>query len=423
MDNRKSHILYEKKSDLIWLALFVFLYVLTGALCYRLYLRQAIVYPGKMGTYLADIGSHIHEGVRGRGYSLMELYYGLVVGKLGLSEKPAAAFVSLLTIGTVFVTYRFMRKIAPACSRNVLHLASFFSIFLFPLYIPSLNGMRYLGLQSGANWHNDTYTGMRFAAMLLFLFYYTWINCYRERFGWKDFTLFTILLILVNWIKPNFIVAFAPAMALMLLADCIRDRGNTIKMQILFGIPVLISLLVLLYQANALFGGSSSGSSTSSGLPIGFSVAYVLKLRAQHPVASLLQSAAFPLYVMIGNRRELKKDRFLQITWLTWLVGLLEFLFIHEEGKRKGDGNLSWGYSFCIYLVFTVSTAWFCRNWHQFLSDIREDKCSFGVFVRKDKANVRRLIYLVLGSGLFLYHLYSGLAFFYYTLQGAPYAI
>jgi hypothetical protein len=209
-------------------------------------------------------------------------------------------------------------------------------------------------------------------------------------------------------------------MAVMLLTDCIASRGKTLKRQILFGIPVLISLAVVLWEMTMLFPASEA---SESGMAIGFSVAYLLRLRTWHPIASLLQSAAFPLVVLIANIRLLKKDRVFRVSWLVWLFGLLEYLFLHEEGARKSHGNLSWGYSFCIYLVFVLGFGRFCENIREFLQEYRVSGCtSFSGWLKESGRKTKlTFVYLIAATALLLLHLYHGIWFFLWMYQGGTY--
>ena len=395
-------------------------YLLLAAVVYRMFLRQAIRYPGRLGAYDTDLRVHIQEGRAGTGYSLMERCYALLLDTLGQNEKAIGIFLALVMTATVYLTYRLLRMLAGDCRREFLHLLAFVPVFAMPLYLGSVNPYRYLGLQSGAIWHNTTYIGMRAAAMALLLFYFPFQERYRKHVSATDFVIFTVLLVFVNMMKPNFIMCFAPAMACMLLADCITDRGRTLKQQILSGIPVLLSLCTLLYQMVYLF---PEGERPEGGAAFGFSVAYILKLRTWHPVASLLQSAAFPLVVLIYNFRDLKKDRRSRMTWLIWVVGLLEYLFIHEEGARKDHGNLSWGYSFCIFLVFVVSIGWLCRNIQELWREYRSSEASsFWGWIRSAGRKWKlEAAYLLVSVVLLVWHLACGMEFFLYMLQGGTY--
>lgn len=378
-------------------ALLALLYLGLLGSSYQLFLRQAIHYPGRLGVYDSDLPAHISEGINGTAYSLMERSYGFLMETLGLNEKAVALWLALLLGAAVFVTWLLLRQLFPAGNQRALHFLAFACSFVMPLYLPWVNDYRYMGMQSGNLWHNSTYLGMKFAAVLVLLLYFSWLKTYQKGISPGKWLLFTASLIFVNLMKPNFILCFAPAMGLQLLADCILARGKTLKYQILSGIPVLISLGVVIYQTTVLFQGKEDGSRIALMLPYNF-----LKYN-RYPWAALLQSAAFPLFVLAGNRKELKRDRVFGFTWLIWLFGLLEYLFLGEEGPRKTHGNFSWGYSFCIFLVFVVCAAKCCEK-------LKEGRPSGG-----------RKLYWAAAGLLFLGHLACGITYFIHLYLGGTY--
>ena len=378
-------------------ALLALLYLGLLGSSYQLFLRQAIHYPGRLGVYDSDLPAHISEGINGTAYSLMERSYGFLMETLGLNEKAVALWLALLLGAAVFVTWLLLRQLFPAGNQRALHFLAFACSFVMPLYLPWVNDYRYMGMQSGNLWHNSTYLGMKFAAVLVLLLYFSWLKTYQKGISPGKWLLFTASLIFVNLMKPNFILCFAPAMGLQLLADCILARGKTLKYQILSGIPVLISLGVVIYQTTVLFQGKEDGSRIALMLSYNF-----LKYN-RYPWAALLQSAAFPLFVLAGNRKELKRDRVFGFTWLIWLFGLLEYLFLGEEGPRKTHGNFSWGYSFCIFLVFVVCAAKCCEK-------LKEGRPSGG-----------RKLYWAAAGLLFLGHLACGMTYFIHLYLGGTY--
>ena len=411
------HTLNKNKWKTAGYALLLLLYTGVGAMAYRLFLRQALHFQGPLGEYASDLPEHILEGTVGSPYSLMERSFGFLMGTLKLNEKSVAVWLALLTLGTVWMTWRLMKMLMPQGSALGLHFLAFACCFVMPLYIPAIHPQRYMGLQSGTIWHNSTYMGMKFAAVLLLIFYFRYQERYEKKFAAGDFVIFTLLLILVNLMKPNFLLCFAPAMAAVLLGDCIASRGKTLKRQILFGIPVLISLAVIIYETMVLFSGERSESS------ITLALAYGLRLRTKHPVASLIQSAAFPLLVLAGNLEELKKDRVFRTSWLIWLFGLLEYLFLCETGPRKDHGNFSWGYSFCVFLVFAVCACLLYRNCLEFYRCCRQSGGkTLAVCVKTEGKKVTgRLAWLAASVLLLIWHLLCGIRFFWILFQGGSY--
>ncbi len=409
---------------------FGLLYLLLTASTGLLYYRQAVRYQGPIGTYDSDLPAHISEGVNHTAYSLMERSFGFLKELFhSYGNYAIALWLALLTSVTVYLIYRVLRCRYPEANPILLHLSSFACIFVTSIYIPSLNPCPYLGTQTGSIWHNSTYIGMRTAGTLVILLYDRYQETYRDGMKLRQWVLFTVSLILVNLMKPNFLLAFAPAMAVLLLADCIADRGKTLKQQILFGIPVLISLAVIVYEFTVLFRGENSGSSVVFGQPYG------LFHWNHHPYLALVQSAAFPLVMLAGSLKDLKHDRKYRAAWLIWLIGLLEYLNLTETGVRATHGNLSWGYSFCMFLIFAVCSGRLWSELREYAERYRTEyrkAGSIGKAARIGKAAVLtvrgmtagqmlRLLYLCLAGLVFLWHLKCGLQFARMLWMGGSY--
>ena len=390
------------------------LYAVYFSASFFLYYRQQHPSPGPMGDYFSDLPSHVSAGADGSGYSLLELIYGLLVKNTDAASVIIALLLAFLTVLCVYFVYRIFRIIVQGCSPALLHTAAFMPTVAMPLFLYGINPYKYLGMQCGVIWHNDTYTGMRTAAALVIIIVFTLIGRYREKLGLKDMSVLFAALFVTNWIKPNFIMAFGPAFAVFLLCDCIKDRGKTISSQIKFMIPAVLSLIIVVFQAASVFGESGSEGG------IGFSVAYLLKLNTYHPVISILQSAAFPLFMLIINIRKIGRDRIFSLTWLIWLFGFIEYIFIHEEGSRKDNGNFTWGYSFCVFLVMTVCLAYMIAEIKELIKTVRGTSLSG---LKGSPYTVLRIVLNLAALLLILAHTYWGLHFALRMILGAPYYI
>lgn len=367
------------------------LYLIYGAACCFLYYHMCLP---EAGSYHSDLPAHIESGVTGRGYSLLEILYKYIC-EAGVGSKVIPVLLMLLTLGAIFLSYCLMRQIFPEGNPVLLQLLAFAANLEMPLYLPSLNAHQNMGLQTGSMWHNDTYLGMRFFGLLVLWIYFRHQESYRDTFRIKQWLAFAAALFLANFMKPNFLLCFAPVMGILLLRDLIVSRGKEIRAIFWFGLAVIPSLFILIFQSVQLFGEGTNGGS------IGLSFAYILRLRSEHPAASILQSAAFPLAVLAFHRKELRKDRIYGTAWLIWLFGFLEFLFLNQTGECINDGNLTWGYSFCLTLIFAVSGAKLYQSW-------------------KEK-RIRPAEAIFCGM-LLLWHLGCGIWFFGGLLRGMPYA-
>lgn len=373
------------------------LYLLYGAACCFLYYHMCLPEKGK---YHSDLPAHIQSGMNGEAYSLLEILYKYIC-RAGLGSKVIPVLLTVLTLAAVYLSFRIMQQIVPQGNALALQLLSFAANLEMPLYLPLIHKYRNMGLQSGSMWHNDTYLGMRVFGLLVLLLYFRHQESYKETFKGRQWLAFAVAFFLANFMKPNFLLCFAPVMGILLLRDLLKSKGKDFRAVFWFGLAVIPSLGILIFQSIRLFGEGTNGGS------IAFSVAYILRLRNAHPICSILQSAAFPLAVLLFNWRELKKDRIYATSWMIWLCGFLEFLFLNQTGECQNDGNLTWGYSFCLTLIFAVSAA----KLYQVAAKPSKDGKAF-CFGWK---NTICLVFL-------LWHLFCGLQFFAQLLTGLPYA-
>lgn len=374
------------------------LYALYGASCLFLYYKMC---QPPEGMYHSDLPAHIASGVEERGYSFLEILYKYLC-HAGIGSKAIPLLLMCLTLAAIYLSYRLITQMYPKGNAVAMHLLAFAANLEMPLYLSFIHPKRNMGLQTGSMWHNDTYLGMRVFGLLVLLLYFKHQETYKESFKGKQWIGFAAALFMANFMKPNFLLSFAPVMGILLLRDLIQSRGKEIKAIFWFGLAVIPSLFILIFQSVRLFGEGTGGGS------IGFSVAYILCLRNEHPICSLLQSAAFPLAVLLLHAKDLVRDRIYGTSWLIWLFGLLEFLFLNQTGACINDGNLTWGYSFCLTLIFTVSAAKLYQKWQERRTEDRKYTAyDAGLFVC---------------AALLLWHVVDGMIFYGGLLQGLPYA-
>ncbi len=218
------------------------------------------LYLGPKGYHHADFSDHIQSFTLNTDpeYSFILLISEFLHTNVGAGVMGVAVFAAMLVACTVVVGYIFMKKICPYGNRYALFLFSFFSLFTIPIYIPFINSMMYSQAFCGGLWHNITYFGMRMLAMLVLIFLYDRIDNYLTHFSIKEYLIFAVLLTLVNWAKPNFIIAFGPALLVIMIIDITMSRGEGFNKWVLFGVVVLISLIPLIYQYATLFNNQDA---------------------------------------------------------------------------------------------------------------------------------------------------------------------
>lgn len=315
--------------------------ILIGILLTYLFYNQAI------DNFESDFAIQLSENASE--YSITKIIYCFINKYLG-GKIGIAVFLSLVSITSIILTKVILKEYDKSSSEFLQWIYAILLNFCIAIYVPLVHNMFYIGLQTGNLWHNSTYICMKPLGLLAIILYLKLQKQYLQKIEIKYYILFCLTLILVNAVKPSFIVTFAPAMLIYLIIDFfknIKDRSK-IRNIIIFGCAVLISLPILIYQNSVLFGTDSENKITIGCMSI-------LKLYHKYPLISLIQSAAFPLFVLITNWKTIIKDRKYSFILTINIFGLAEYLFLQETGERFRYANFSWQYYFTLALAFIFS--------------------------------------------------------------------
>ncbi|MBO4426773.1 MAG: hypothetical protein J5776_07170 [Clostridiales bacterium] len=324
---------------------------------------MAISYPGLLGIYYSDINVRLDMHFYGdSSYSLFILPEFIFVDLFGKSIGAylIGVYLSIFVVGTVLLVYVLLKKLCPTAKFNHLAVFSFICLIAIPLFIPPFSEKIY-GPYVGAVWHNESYLEMRVFALLILLVFFRTNEHYMKAFVLKDFIIECLLFLLVNLAKPNFIIAFAPAMLVMMIIDIIRAGGKGFFNWALYGIPVIVGSLVLPFQYLFLYSGSDGDDS---------SVVFILGdfiLSQKHPILNIVLSFVLPVMIFVMHRKEFLKSRFHLICLLGWFFSFLQYVFIGETGIRRLHENFYWGVRFFSFVMFCLCIGYF-------LEDIRKYK-------------------------------------------------
>lgn len=384
-------------ADITAYILFALCTVATFAVSWRLFYLQFT--HGDGSVYSSDLGSHVSSALSGNGYSLMatifRLFYKLAPN--GLSLTFSMALITALTALVAMWCMRIILRQMGVKKYGVLYMfAGVAALFMSSVYIPQYYPWYYDNSFGTQPWHNSTFLLMRLVGTLVVAVYLKMEETYLKKIDWKDAVAFIVLLTLVNYAKPNFIIAFAPMMLIYLIADFIKGRGKGTVQMIKFGMCVIASLWVLLVQQKMLYPGDDDSG-------IGFTLDYIKEFFSHKlTVVCLICGLAFPLFVSLLML--IKKTRLgaLGKMWVMFAVSMLERLFVIETGPRREHGNFCWGSRVCAYYLFIASFA-----------------ALVGLYKNK---KIGKLTF-ALGVAVFLLHIVSGLFYFKRLLEGDFYVI
>ena len=391
----------KKKTERLLLGILWAVILLYGIVCTVLYYHQTFHIEGM--PYESDLPYHISMAVDDRWfYSLTAILYQ-VFFLTPFGEVLTALFLGVVTVGTIGATCTLLQEIArksgcESLPKPLLLLFGFLCNVIMPFYVRAAHYQRYIGYQSASIWHNSTYICMKLCSILTLILYLRLEEKYRDGLSAKEWLSLAGAFILVNVVKPSFSLVFLPVMALYLLWDLLLK--TPFSKIFLFGLTVIPSLLVILWQNMVLFGGE-----TGNGIEIRYG--YTLTLHSLHPKATLLLSIAFPLFVLLFLWKELFRDKWYLMSWLIWGIALIQVTFLSESGARARDGNFMWGYSFGIFLI----TVWSVVKLLQMLNSPK------GVFTRKPVLAT----FTVTSFAIFAYQCYCGFVFWEQLCQGITY--
>ncbi len=378
----------EKWKKLIITVLVAF----AGGCCIYLFYNQAL------GVFPSDLGAHIAAALDSGNlqYTITKPVFRFVFRYMG-GNLGIAVFLSAIIVITFFATKRLLDFYLDYEEKDSfeIYIIAILLNFVLAVYIPFIHGYWNVGVQEPTEWHNSTYIIMKLFGMAALLLYFKIEEKYLSGISKKDWILFCIYLTITNSVKPNFILAFAPAMLFFLIIDFskhYRDRHAVANM-IIFGCAVLVSLTVLLWQSYVLYG-----QETGDGIRIGF--ADMLSRWHRWPLISLIQSAAFPLFILISNIKEIFGDKKHLFAWIMNGIALAQYLFLHEIGSRVEHGNFDFGYSFTLMLVFASSIS---------------------IIYKQRKNHSRSKLYFASGYLLFTLHAAAGMIYFIKLLRGGSY--
>lgn len=371
--------------------------VATFAVSWRLFYLQYSQSGG--GQFSSDLGSHVTSALNGTGYSLMATIFRVFykISPTGLSLTFSMALITALTALAALWCMQVVLRQMGVKKYGVLYIfAGVSALFMSSIYVPQYYPWYYDNSFGTQPWHNSTFLLMRLVGTLAVALYLKMEKTYLKKIEWKDAIAFIILLTLVNYAKPNFIIAFAPMMLIYLIADFIKGRGKGTVQMIKFGMCVIASLWVLLIQQKMLYPGDDDSG-------IGFTLDYIKEFFSHKlTLVCLVCGLAFPLFVSLLVL--IKKIRFgaLGKMWIMFAVSMAQRLFVIETGPRREHGNFCWGSRVCAYYLFIVSFA-----------------TLVGMYKNK---KIGKLTF-ALGIAIFLLHIASGLFYLKRLLDGDFYVI
>ena len=355
-----------------------------------------------LGEQHSDLDDHLSSALQTKYHYSINHY---IIRLLYDNDRPMliAIFFAIVSILTPLALYKLFKCIAQLLNLKTneiaLHFTSLGITLMSALYIPAIVPNFYKGTLNFNPWHNDTYTTMRlFMIIALIFFFRIFCNYMDRKVNAVDYFMLTAVLFISTWCKPSFMLAFAPAMLLVLIVDLIRSRKekNVLGKVILFGLTAVPAGIMVIYQWLKIYV-MRENITTNIAVGSANTVAYGAIL------TKIALMSIIPILVLIYNAfndNSVIKNRIYGFVWLLFLFGTFWYTFVRETGARASHGNFGWGIKCVAFVLFALSMLLFLHN-----------------FIGRKTAKGKKWIvntYSVIVISLFSYQVLTGI---YYLLR------
>ena len=374
------------------------------AICYKLFYRMCTseTYESDFTWYINLPTSQNKERHRLLGF-LFDLMY-----RHGIRIPGMVVYLALVIAGIILVSFVYLKVFTEesGVNRSALEMASLFVPFMGPIYVPHFHEYFYRWSFQTFAWHSPTQQSMilfSIIALLCFIKMYEESE-YRVSKKWWIATMLTSLF--SAFAKPSFIIDLIPAMILLFLIDLftpgdekfIHRLGRLVVMGTSL-IPAGVYMLVVMKYS---FNGEDAMHEGSVIIDIQHVLDYPGLLGA------IVCGLAFPIVVWLVNIRLLKERRYRTVVAL-FVMGVVQWMLLYEEGARAAHGNFTWGRQIGCFFLFQTSVAIAINNYRK-----KEDFMPNRPILRK--------MYFVGISVLLLMHVISQMVYFYLICTGHKYA-
>ncbi len=208
-------------------------------------------------------------------------------------------------------------------------------------------------------YHNPTVNLLKPLAILLFFVILNMMQNPQRRLLFLTIAAAT-LTVLATLAKPNYTIAIAPAIFLVIVYSFLRPfRIPRIWLVAAVLVPAAV---VLIWQFTFLYGAGHSSlvrgdNSSIIFAPFDYFIT-INKVTFGWLLLDLAASILFPALMYITYWRETRYNTALNLSWLVFLIALAQAYFFNENPDGS-HGNLTWGTQIGLFILFAVSVEYF----------------------------------------------------------------
>ncbi|MFC2146243.1 hypothetical protein ACFLRT_02670 [Acidobacteriota bacterium] len=233
------------------------------------------------------------------------------------------------------------------------------TLFFWDGTLPSLR----LGYIINSNDYNNP-TNLLLKPLALLLFFYA-VKIFNDQLGSrikKGVVISAVCITVLSTIaKPSYIICLLPALGLMVLIRLFRKQPINWLLMIV-GI-VLPAVVILIWQFFLRFSGDPNSIAIQANIV--FAPFAVISAKSSQLFPKFILSILFPLSVYILYFKYSKKNLYLNLAWLSFLVGTFYAYFLAEAGgtgRISLAGNFFWCAQITSFILFVVSLRFFLKT-------------------------------------------------------------
>jgi len=304
-------------------------------------------------NYASDLSTHIlfiEPLFEGSVYIPHPLWHIAVhyMTYITLDVKSAATIVNALFVvmWIYIVQMIYIYFVGKEKKNNYTYVFLFIIFIIGPAYIPFLTKYIIAGTGSPNIWNSATLIAVKPFALLAVFF--TILSLEKKHTYY--YILSAISLLISIYAKPSFVIAFLPALILLMILKKFYSKENMTYVAILS----LISIGSLGYQFLHTFGEDKT--------KIIISFLGVWSSASSNVLLSILLAILFPLFYLIFNLNKVKENNYLVLTWFMTFISIIYAAFLAEEGDRFYHGNFFWSYMISLSLLYVFTLIDYFKN-------------------------------------------------------------
>lgn len=340
---------------------------LLSAICLELFYRMIVnynnKYPSDMHYYAVTnvTDGEPHHRLLGFWFQFL---YDINNNTLEINLSMALMIAAIIVVNYAAIRYLTTRDgFGSSVPRWAIQTMSLALPFMGPIYVPHIHEWYYKNTFHSFAWHSPTQQAMTFFATAAVICFIEMYLSYKEGQGVRPLLWVgvAVLTFLATSCKPSFTMNIMATVIIMFLIELARCLGENffkrLGQLIIMGCSMIPSGLYMIWLHYSEF---TEGTQHNEEHSVIFDFNHVLEYKGLW--AAALFGLLFPLLVLVFNPNRIKDTKY-KIALYVFVMGVLQWAFLTETGRRAKYGNFGWGRVYGTYLLMIVAATIWLEVW------------------------------------------------------------